>query len=144
MITITKGDIFDADVEALVNPVNCVGVMGKGLALQFKKKYPENFDCYKVACNIGDVKIGTMFSTRPNRIIINFPTKLHWRDKSHIHDIRLGLNDLIKVIDCSNIKSIAIPALGCGLGGLDWEVVKPLIIEYMDQRPDVNAWIYEP
>lgn len=142
MIHITKGNIFDADVEALVNPVNCVGVMGKGLALQFKKRYPDNFDCYKAACDIGDIKIGQMLSTRPNKVIINFPTKIHWRDKSKLEYIERGLDGLLKLIDQCGIKSIAIPPLGCGLGGLKWSEVKPLIIEYME--PSVETWIYEP
>lgn len=144
MITLTKGNIFDADVEALVNPVNCVGVMGKGLALQFKKKYPANFNHYEIACLNGIVRIGFVSAFRENKLIINFPTKVHWKDNSEPLYIKTGLESLITTIDLIKINSVAIPPLGCGLGGLDWNDVKPLIIEAMETLPNVNTVIYEP
>lgn len=114
MIKLTQGDILKADTEALVNTVNCVGVMGRGIALQFRKAFPENFKSYKKACKNREVKPGKMFIYDLNRIsnphfIINFPTKRHWRNKSRLEDIELGLQDLIKVIQQQKIHSIAIP-----------------------------------
>lgn len=125
MIKYRSGDILKSETEALVNTVNCVGVMGKGLALQFKNAFPENFKAYVTACKRKEVRPGHMFifETRcfePPHYIINFPTKRHWRDKSHIEDIESGLADLVKVIRNKGIRSITIPPLGCGLGGLDW------------------------
>ena len=131
----TEGNILDADVEALVNPVNCVGVMGAGLALQFKRKFPANFTHYKLACKYEEVYLGSVllhYNIRHPKWIINFPTKYHWKDKSSILSIQLGLNDLVRTIEKHQIQSIAIPKLGCGLGGLDWEVVKPLLIDALD------------
>ena len=132
MITYITGDIFKQEVEALVNPVNCVGVMGKGLALQFKEKFFDNYCLYKKACERDKVAIGSMFVTQtyyltPPYFIINFPTKKHWRALSKLEYIEEGLYDLVKAIDYYSIKSIAIPPLGCGLGGLNWEDVKALI-----------------
>lgn len=145
MITLTKGNIFDADVEALVNPVNCVGVMGKGLALQFKERYPDNYHHYKNLCRLGCMQPGRMTPGYGNeKLILNIATKDHWRDKSQLCYISLGLTYLISAVDIFNLKSIAIPPLGCGLGGLDWKDVKPIIIEKMETRPNVNTVIYEP
>jgi O-acetyl-ADP-ribose deacetylase (regulator of RNase III) len=135
-INITTGDILKQDVDAVINTVNCVGVMGKGIALQFKRKYPENFKAYEAACRSGLVQIGKMFvydlgfffQEKP-RFIINFPTKKHWKEKSEISYIEDGLKDLIKIIRELKIKSIAIPPLGCGNGGLEWHKVKHLIME---------------
>src|SRR5690554_2546178 len=123
MIEYTSGNILHADAEALVNTVNCVGVMGRGIALQFKNAYPENFKAYAVACQQQQVLPGRMFVfatdglTNP-KYIINFPTKRHWRGKSRMQDIEDGLIDLVAVIQRYGIRSIAIPALGSGLGGL--------------------------
>ena len=129
-----SGDILAEDAEALVNTVNCVGVMGRGIALQFKKAFPDNFKAYKAACARDEVQPGKMFIfevgklTNP-RYIINFPTKRHWRGKSRIQDIELGLDALADEISSRNIHSIAIPPLGSGLGGLSWAEVRPLIEE---------------
>lgn len=132
MIREGHGDLLSADVDALVNTVNTVGVMGKGIALQFKKRFPGNFKAYAAACKAGDVETGRMFIfdagqlVRP-RWIINFPTKRHWKSNSRIEDIDAGLDDLARAIADLGIRSIAVPPLGCGLGGLRWTDVKPLI-----------------
>lgn len=135
---------MQADVQALVNPVNCVGIMGKGLALEFKQRFPKNFSLYREACSRGNVKPGSLFIVEEcDRYIINFPTKRHWRDKSLLWDIEMGLEALARDIQAWGIKSIAIPALGCGNGGLDWEVVKPMIVVAIAPL-DIRAIIYEP
>jgi O-acetyl-ADP-ribose deacetylase (regulator of RNase III) len=149
MIELTQGDILKADAEALVNTVNCVGVMGRGLALQFRKAFPENFKAYEAACKVHQVQPGKVFIYNLNRLynprfIINFPTKRHWKDKSRIEDIRLGLTDPTSVIQQQQIRSVAIPPLGCGLGGLNWEEVRPLIIEAFQSVPEVAVLLFEP
>ncbi|MCX6048726.1 MAG: macro domain-containing protein [Chloroflexi bacterium] len=149
MIELTQGDILKSNAEALVNTVNCVGVMGRGIALQFRKAYPENFKAYEAACKTEQVQLGKMFVYDLNRLynprfIINFPTKRHWRDKSNIKDIKSGLVDLISVVQQWQIHSIAIPPLGCGLGGLNWEEVRPLIVEAFQAIPDVEVRLFEP
>jgi len=149
MTKFTRGNLLEADVEALVNAVNTVGVMGKGIALQFRQAFPENYEAYRRACKSGEVRIGKMFVvstgylTNP-RYIINFPTKRHWRDKSKLEYIRDGLKDLIYIVKKKNISSIAIPPLGCGLGGLRWEDVRPLIIEVFKSVPNMEVLVYEP
>lgn len=147
MIKYITGNILNANAEALVNPVNCVGVMGKGLALQFKREYPKNFDAYKSACDRKKVKLGKMFvyyleTTTNPRYIINFPTKNHWRDDSHYTDIVSGLSDLSNVVKIFGIKSLAIPPIGCGLGGLDWEIVRPFIEDTFSNQENVVVFIY--
>lgn len=129
---IDKGDMFYYSVEALVNPVNCEGVSGKGLAKEFWSKYPENQKHYEWECERGIMKMGHLGITYLGRVglprfIINFPTKWRWRDKSEIAFIGTGLVTLERMIHWFRIKSIAIPALGCGLGGLKWSEVKPAI-----------------
>ena len=149
MIRFTQGDILKADAEALVNTVNCVGVMGRGIALQFKNVFPENFKAYEAACRREEVQPGWMFVfdtgklTGP-RYIINFPTKRHWRGKSHIEDIQSGLEALVNEIRTRNIGSIAIPPLGSGLGGLNWTEVRPLIERALATVPEVDAVVFEP
>lgn len=149
MITISRGNFLDADVEAIVNTVNCEGVMGKGIALQCKKAFPDNYDAYLKACKKGDVKPGSMFVYETKQIfnsryIINFPTKRHWREFSRYEDLETGLQALLSEIQNRNIRSIAIPPLGCGLGGLDWAVVKPMIMKTFNNAPDVEVFLYEP
>jgi len=144
-----EGNILEADVQAVVNTVNTVGVMGKGIALQFKKAYPEMFQEYERACARGEVEIGKMHiydrgSLFNPRYVINFPTKKHWKGKSKIADIKAGLLDLIYQIKTLGITSIAVPPLGCGHGGLDWSEVRPLIVEALKETPDVRAMIYQP
>ena len=149
MIKFTTGDILKADTECLVNTVNCVGIMGRGVALQFKKNYPDNFKSYVEACKRQEVQPGQMFVYDTEQLIdpqyiINFPTKRHWRGKTHMGDIESGLVSLVEVIKAKNIRSIAIPSLGCGLGGLDWKEVKPRIKFALDALEDVQVLVYEP
>ena len=149
MIEYKTGDILSEEAEALVNTVNCVGVMGRGIALQFKSAFPENFASYAAACKRNEVQPGRMFifETRQlanPRFIINFPTKRHWRDKSRMGDIDAGLVALAKEIRSRDIRSIAIPPLGAGLGGLDWSEVRPRIEAMLRELSDVNAVIFEP
>ncbi|MGB8405906.1 MAG: macro domain-containing protein [Mycobacterium sp.] len=149
MIEYGSGDLLNAGTEALINTVNCVGVMGKGIALQFKRRYPDMFKQYEAACRHGEVTIGRMFvyDTEPlhgPRLVINFPTKKHWRAPSQLAYIDSGLADLIRVIDDNNITSIAIPPLGAGNGGLDWADVEPRIVAAFASRPDVRVVLYAP
>jgi len=149
MIEYKKGDIITEDVEALVNTVNCVGIMGRGIALQFKNTFPENFKSYAVACKRNEVQPGRMFVFETHRLmnpryIINFPTKRHWRGKSRIQDIDNGLAALVEVIRSRNIRSIAIPPLGSGLGGLDWSVVRPRIEAALREFIDLKVVLFEP
>ena len=149
MIEYKTGDILTEDTEALVNTVNCVGIMGRGIALQFKNTFPENFKSYATACKRNEVQPGQMFVyetgqlTNP-RYIINFPTKRHWRGKSRIEDIDAGLSALAVEIRSRNIQSIAIPPLGSGLGGLDWSEVRPRIEEMLQEFNDLKVVIFEP
>lgn len=145
----TEGDLLRADAEALVNPVNCVGVMGRGLAAQFKRAFPANFEGYEKACDRGEVVPGRMFVTQTEeltgpRLIVNFPTKRHWRAKSRIEDVQSGLEALATEVRERGIRSIAIPPLGCGLGGLDWAEVRPLIERAFEPLPDVRVLLFEP
>ena len=149
MISFTKGNLLDADVEVLINTVNEVGVMGKGIALMFKEAYPDNFKEYAKACKKGEVEVGRMFVTRPDQLIgpkwiVNFPTKKHWRAKTKIEWITDGLVDLRKFIEDNGVKSIAIPPLGSGNGGLEWSNVRPRIVEALEGLDNVEVVIYEP
>jgi O-acetyl-ADP-ribose deacetylase (regulator of RNase III) len=149
MIRFVQGDILEAEAEALVNTVNCVGVMGRGIALRFKEAFPANFRAYAAACRRGEVQPGRMYVfdtgrvTRP-RYIINFPTKRHWRGKSRIEDIEAGLAALVEEVRLRNIRSIAIPPLGSGLGGLDWADVRPRIERALAALPEVEVLVFEP
>lgn len=149
MIEYTSGNILEAKAEALVNTVNCVGVMGKGIALQFKQAYPANFDAYAAACKVGEVQPGRMFITEtgsmlPPRYIINFPTKRNWRGKSRLEDIEAGLEALVEAVPRLGIRSIAVPPLGCGNGGLDWADVRPRIEAALGSLPHIWVIVYEP
>ena len=149
MIEFKSGDILKEDAEALVNTVNCVGVMGRGIALQFKDAFPRNFKAYAEACQQDAVRPGRMFvfetgQLTPPRYIINFPTKRHWRGKSRMTDIEAGLEALVEVLREKRIRSIAIPPLGSGLGGLDWAEVKERIDAAMRPLSDVRVTVYEP
>lgn len=148
MIEYKNGDILREDVEAIVNTVNCVGIMGRGLALQFKNKFPQNFKEYQLACTNKEVQLGKMFVHQTGQLInpkyiINFPTKGHWKQNSKIEDISNGLDDLITIIEKYSIKSIAIPPLGSGLGGLDWKMVKKLIEEKL-KNINCTIILFEP
>jgi O-acetyl-ADP-ribose deacetylase (regulator of RNase III) len=148
MIHTARGNLLEALVEALVNPVNTVGVMGKGLALQFRTAFPVNYKSYQAACACGAVRVGKMFVTehQPDanpRYIINFPTKAHWRNPSRLEYITEGLADLARVLRERRITSIAVPPLGCGLGGLEWAVVKPLVVEAFAKFPELDVVLFE-
>jgi O-acetyl-ADP-ribose deacetylase (regulator of RNase III) len=143
------GDILAEKADALVNTVNCVGFMGRGIALQFKQGWPENFKVYAAACRRQEVQPGRMLvyetgRLTPPRFIINFPTKRHWRGKSRMEDIESGLRALVDEIRSRNISSIAIPPLGAGLGGLNWPEVRSRIERAMRELPDVKVVIFEP
>lgn len=159
MVELIEGDILRSDCFALVNPVNTEGAMGKGLASQFKLKYPHMFMDYKRACRKSQVHIGRMWLwfdeqnklanmqgyKNKSKLIVNFPTKRHWSEKSTLKFIRLGLCDLVLVVYEYKIKSIAIPALGCGEGKLKWEEVHPLIVSsFNDILPKVRVMLYGP
>lgn len=138
-------NIFDSGCDALVNPVNCVGVMGAGLAAQFKERYPDAYSIYRRDCFNKLVRLGEMHIVwTQGKHIIHFPTKYHWRDKSKLEDIEAGLEDLTNRLPESNITSIAVPALGCGLGGLKWGDVRPLIEAAAERVPEVKFLIYPP
>ncbi|MDH7447828.1 type II toxin-antitoxin system antitoxin DNA ADP-ribosyl glycohydrolase DarG [Aquimarina sp. 2201CG14-23] len=149
MINYVTGNILDSEAQAIVNTVNTVGVMGKGIALQFKKAYPNNYKSYSIACKNKEVVVGKMFVTTDSnissgeKVIINFPTKQNWRKPSEYIYIEDGLDDLISVIELNQIKSIAIPPLGAGNGGLKWEKVKKIIEEKLNSL-DINIYVYEP
>ncbi|HEX7153480.1 MAG TPA: macro domain-containing protein [Thermoanaerobaculia bacterium] len=150
MIELAKGNLLAAPAEALVNTVNTAGVMGRGIALQFKQAYPGMFRAYEAACRTGEVTIGKMhvfdrggLAGGP-RWIINFPTKRHWRAPSRIADVEAGLEDLVATIQRLGIRSIAIPPLGCGNGGLDWRDVRPRIEAAFARLPDVRVLLYAP
>lgn len=148
MITYKTGNILDADAEALVNTVNTVGVMGKGIALQFRKHFPENNKAYAQAVKDGSLKLGAVqvvpvSSTSGTRFIINFPTKGHWRNPSKLSWIIEGLQDLRKTLQSLPVRSIAIPPLGCGNGGLDWNVVRPEIEKALADIPQ-EVQLYQP
>jgi len=148
VIEYKNGDIFSEDVDAIVNTVNCVGVMGRGLALQYKNKFPQNFKEYAQACKKGGVIPGKMFIYQTGQLtnpkyIINFPTKRHWKSKSKLKDIEKGLDDLMQAIEKHNINSIAIPPLGSGLGGLDWKNVKSVIMQKLSNTK-CKVVVFEP
>lgn len=148
MIEFEQGNLLEANTEALVNTVNCVGVMGKGIALQFKQTFAENFRQYKEACDAGQVQLGQMFTFATGKLLnpkylISFPTKRHWRGKSQIQYIEAGLQALVAEVQKLDIKSIAIPPLGCGNGGLDWMQVKPTIVQTFAELPQLKVIIFE-
>jgi len=149
MITYRQGNLLDANVEAVVNTVNTVGVMGKGIALMFKERYPENFRAYEAACKAGEVQVGRMFVTATGELngprwVINFPTKQHWRDPSRREWVEEGLEDLVQVVREKGIRSLALPPLGCGNGGLDWREVRTLIEAAAAKLPGAEVIAYEP
>ena len=149
MIKFLQGNLLDAQTAAIVNTVNTVGVMGKGIALMFKEAFPENFRAYDAACKRKEVIVGRMFVTENlaldgPRWIINFPTKQHWRQPSKLEWIVEGLEDLRRVIVENHISSIALPPLGCGNGGLDWDAVRPVIEDALDDLSDVEILVFEP
>lgn len=149
MLRSAQGNLLDAPAEALVNTVNEVGVMGKGIALMFREAFPENTRAYTAAAKAGEVRVGRMFVTaNPDllgpRWIINFPTKKHWRSPSQLRWVEAGLRDLVRVVRERGICSVALPPLGCGNGGLAWDDVCPLVEAAAADLPDVEVIVYEP
>jgi len=149
MITLTHGDILKAKTQALVNTVNCVGVMGRGIALQFSRAFPECFKEYRALCDHKKLHPGMMHVCDLNRLenprfVINFPTKRHWKAKSKLEDIEAGLKALVELVKRRHIHSIAVPPLGCGLGGLDWGEVRPRIEKVLGALGDVEILLFEP
>lgn len=147
MIIILKNtDIFNSSAQALVNPVNCVGVMGKGLALQFKMRDPDLYESYRIACQLEHIRIGysyVYFSSKLQKYIINFPTKVHWKDSSQLEYIEQGMKDFVnRVIPEYNLKTIAFPKIGCGLGGLPWKEVKQIIIDHIQPLHSSDLKVY--
>lgn len=149
MIKLAAGNLLRADTEALINTVNTEGVMGKGIALQFKRAYPAMYDAYRKAAKAGEIRLGHMHvwptgqMTGP-KYVINFPTKGHWKSNSRLSDIETGLADLIDVIREHGIASIAVPPLGCGNGGLNWSEVEPKIVAAFEQVSDVDVLLFPP
>lgn len=141
---IQNGDIFTSSCDFLINPVNVVGVMGKGLALEFKKRFPRNFQVYQKCCKDGSFVVGKLLVVPENgKAIINFPTKKHWKDNSELNYIVLGLEKLKIAIPRYGITSIASPKIGCGLGNLDWNDVFPLIENFSNAiNQDILIEIY--
>ena len=150
VISDASGNLLAAPAEALVNPVNCVGVMGKGLALQFRQHFPEMFVAYAKACASGEICVGRLHvfdrgvERTVARWIINFPTKRHWREPSRMADIDAGLLALVATATELRIRSLAVPALGCGLGGLSWEAVRPRIQNAFEPMAELNVLLYGP
>jgi O-acetyl-ADP-ribose deacetylase (regulator of RNase III) len=149
MVRIVQGNLLDSKAEALVNTVNTVGVMGKGIALQFKRAFPANFKAYESAVRMGEVALGRVFvfqtgSYESPKYILNFPTKKHWRSRSRIEDIKDGLADLRRVLEEYEIHSVAVPPLGCGQGGLEWSEVRPLIEEALSDLEGVEVEVFAP
>lgn len=149
LLNIKQGNLLDAPAEALVNTVNEVGVMGKGIALMFRDAFPENTRTYEAACKRGEVMVGRMLAVQNRdlsgpRWIINFPTKKHWRHPSKLEWVREGLLDLVRVLAAKRIRSVALPPLGCGNGGLEWNQVRREIEAALAAVPDVEAIVFEP
>ncbi len=149
MFTVLQGNLFESGAEALVNTVNCVGVMGKGVALQVKQSFPDVFRAYQKDCKNGLVRLGKVHVVARNALsfpqfVINFPTKDHWKGRSRYSDIEAGLVSLRQEIHALKIKSVAVPPLGCGLGGLDWEKVLPMIRKHLGDLEGVNVLVYAP
>ena len=142
MLTYIKGDLFNSPAQVLVNTVNTVGVMGKGIALQFKEKYPEMFKYYQNICENKEFDTGNLILWKKSeKWLLLFPTKKHWRSPSKIEYIEAGLKKFVKYYDKFGIESIAFPKLGCGNGGLDWEIIKPMMEGYLKQLP-IHVYIY--
>lgn len=151
MIDFRRGDLVAAapDFEAIVNTVNTHGVMGKGIALAIKRRFPGNFALYEAACAAGTVQVGSMLTWDSGallnpRFVINFPTKKHWRGRSRIEWIALGLPSLVSEIQRLGIRSVAVPPLGCGNGGLDWDDVRPVMVDILGTLGEVHVAIFEP
>jgi len=148
MIRFTQGNLLEANTEALVNTVNTVGVMGKGIALMFKERFAENYRLYAAACKAGEVETGKVHVTAVNELdgprwIVNFPTKRHWRSPSQMAWITEGLHDLRRFLIENHVKSVAVPPLGAGNGGLKWPDVREQIVDVLSDL-DVDVLVFEP
>lgn len=144
MITYKTGNIFNSSAQVITNTVNCVGVMGKGLALAYKKQYPEMFNDYKTKCSEGQVNPGQPYLWENAEVqVLNFPTKRHWKQASLLSDVEEGLKYLANNYGQMGISSVALPPLGCGLGGLNWADVKNLINKYLGSIEDLDVYVYE-
>ncbi|NVM66864.1 O-acetyl-ADP-ribose deacetylase (regulator of RNase III) [Mucilaginibacter sp. SG538B] len=149
MITYKNGNLPDDSAEGLVNTVNCVGVMGKGIALAFRKAFPDNYALYRAACIAGEIQVGKLWVVSDfnliygRKVIINLPTKKHWRDPSRYEYIEAGLSALVAYLKINPLHSMALPALGCGNGGLDWKKVRPVIEAYLSEL-NIDIRVYEP
>lgn len=145
MLTTVSGDLLESKAQTLVNAVNCKGVMGKGIALQFKERFPAMFADYVARCDRGEVKLGEpyIFKSTSGPWILNFPTKNHWRDRSYLKDIVKGLEYMVGHNHEMEITSIAVPALGCGAGGLAWSEVGPVLYKYLGKLA-IPVEIYAP
>jgi O-acetyl-ADP-ribose deacetylase (regulator of RNase III) len=145
MITIKAGNLFDSEAQTLVNTVNCVGIMGKGIALEFKRRYPEMFSDYERRCAAGEVKLGRpyLYKDLVGKWILNFPTKDHWRSVARLQDLDDGLDYLKDCYRQWGIRSLAVPPLGCGQGQLEWRVVGPTLYRHLSQL-DIPVELYAP
>jgi O-acetyl-ADP-ribose deacetylase (regulator of RNase III) len=143
MLTYIVGNLLDSETQVLVNAVNTVGVMGKGIALEFKQRYPDMFEQYQQLCKTGQFSVGQLWLYKsPAKWILNFPTKQHWKDKSRLEYIEVGLQKFVETYREQGIESIAFPQLGCGYGGLDWETqVYPLMEQYLSLLP-ITVYVY--
>ena len=135
-------DIFETGADVLVNPVNCVGVAGAGLALEFRTRFPDSYLKYKEACASKSLKIGRTFLDFDPPILY-FPTKSHWKHKSTLSGIRSGLNSMVRILRSTGFTTVAVPKLGCGLGGLDWKDVRPMIVNAFTELPDMELILCE-
>jgi len=145
LITFLQGDMFRSNAQVITNTVNCVGVMGAGLAKEFKSKYPGMYEDYSERCEKGLVRAGEPYLWEDEDVqILNFPTKRHWHQDSKIEDIEAGLKYLSENFRSMGINSIALPPLGCGLGNLKWADVRKLIEKYLTAIPDLEVYVYEP
>lgn len=145
MVTFVEGSIFDSKAQTITNAVNCVGVMGKGIALEFKRRFPEMFKDYAARCRDSELVLGKpyLYKSSTHQWILNFPTKDHWKSPSELASVVSGLNVLKDEYQNWGIKSLAMPALGCGLGGLDWEDVSPVMLAQLSQL-SIDVEIYLP
>jgi len=152
MLKFTTGDMFDVNANILINTINCVGVMGCGVALAFKKKYPGMFREYAGLCRLQKIQPGVLWNyhTTDDKVIVNFPTKYHWRKQSEYSYVERGLGELKSLLmlhatfTVSGTPIVAIPALGCGHGGLDWDVVKAMITQYLGDLENVDIYVFQP
>lgn len=149
MIVYAYGDMFDARVDAVVNTVNSVGISGKGIALHFKRIAPENFKVYQRACKLKNFHNGEVLPVRlpdhyPVPFIFNFATKRHWREGSRLEDIESGLKELVRITEHLELRTVALPPIGCANGGLDWNDVERLIHEVLETSPHVVWYVYPP